>query len=565
MAGAGKIEDQDTTVDERFQSMQPMDCSNLRRSSGKWYPAKPPLWGCNGGLGPSDYFGRTMVQNLPSNIKVGVVVVAVPGCDIALFNKTGFQGYDTYNQVPSKYNGSGYAWLIELAKLAQKDGVIKGFLLHQGETNNGDKEWPKKVKVVYDNLINDLNLDASNTPLLVGELLYKDQGGICWGHNSVIEKVPEVIPNSFVISAKDLPGKDEFHFSSAGNREFGIRYAEKMLTLIHTGIAPTVSITDPSDKSEFTTLDDITLRAIASDSDGNVVLVNFYDETTLIGADSTPPYSISWSGMNSGTHILTAKAIDDQGVSTTSAPITVYIKAEKSPFNKSPHQIPGRIEAEEYDRGGEGIAYHEVNSNGNEGKAALRNDQVDVEVTCDTTGLYNICYILKDEWLEYSVNVNTSCTYDIDLRVATIGDDKSLHIEIDGIDVSGKVNIPNTEDWQNWTTITVSNIDLTEGPHALRIIFDANYMNLNFMEFKTIATGVKNNFKKSKNNFYYLTNNKIKINGEFEYKITNINGSLIESGKGSDILHFGKNRTPGIYMLSVKNYNGMIIRKILKR
>jgi len=86
MAGAGKIEDQDTTVDERFQSMQPMDCSNLRRSSGKWYPAKPPLWGCNGGLGPSDYFGRIMVQNLPSNIKVGVVVVAVPGCDIALFN-----------------------------------------------------------------------------------------------------------------------------------------------------------------------------------------------------------------------------------------------------------------------------------------------------------------------------------------------------------------------------------------------------------------------------------------------------------------------------------------------
>ena len=47
----------------------------------------PTTLGCNGGLGPADYFGRTMVENLPANIRVGVIVVAIPGCDIALFLK----------------------------------------------------------------------------------------------------------------------------------------------------------------------------------------------------------------------------------------------------------------------------------------------------------------------------------------------------------------------------------------------------------------------------------------------------------------------------------------------
>ena len=71
MAGAGTIEAQDRTVDSRFQMMEPIGCTNLSRTFGKWYPAVPPLWGCNGGLGPADYFGRTMVENLPANIRVG--------------------------------------------------------------------------------------------------------------------------------------------------------------------------------------------------------------------------------------------------------------------------------------------------------------------------------------------------------------------------------------------------------------------------------------------------------------------------------------------------------------
>jgi hypothetical protein len=234
MAGAGTIEAQDRTVDSRFQMMAPQDCPSLNRSIGKWYPAIPPLWGCpNGGLGPCDYFGRTMVQNLPTNIKVGVIVIGIPGCDIRLFDKTNSQGLEayTYDYIPAKYNKSAYAWLVDLAKLAQKDGVIKGFLMHQGETMPDSTKWCGQVKAVHDSLISDLKLDPAQIPLLVGELLYTSAGGACGNQNSTVNKIPSVIPNSYVISASGITGKDVYHFNSAGERTFGARYAEKMLSL----------------------------------------------------------------------------------------------------------------------------------------------------------------------------------------------------------------------------------------------------------------------------------------------------------------------------------------------
>ena len=76
--------------------------------------------------------------------------------------------------------------LVEMAKLAQKDGVIKGILLHQGESNTNDSIWTRKVKVIYDNLIKDLHLKAKKVPLLAGEVVNADQGGVCASMNKII-------------------------------------------------------------------------------------------------------------------------------------------------------------------------------------------------------------------------------------------------------------------------------------------------------------------------------------------------------------------------------------------
>lgn len=244
MEGAGAIETVDKTVDSRFRVMEAVDCSNLGRTKGKWYTAVPPLTRCYSGLSPVDYFGRTMIANLPTNVKVGVINVSVGGCKIELFDKVNYTTYvssitETWlKNIIAEYSGNPYARLVEMAKLAQKDGVIKGILLHQGESNTGDGQWPTKVKGIYNNLITDLALDPKKVPLLAGEVVHADQGGVCASMNTIIAKLPQTLPNSYIISSSKCTDQaDNLHFNSAGYRELGKRYANKMLSLM--GIVPT--------------------------------------------------------------------------------------------------------------------------------------------------------------------------------------------------------------------------------------------------------------------------------------------------------------------------------------
>jgi hypothetical protein len=179
-----------------------------------------------------------MVANLPENIRVGVINVSVASCKIELFEKDTFQTYAStaapwMTNVIKQYSGNPYQHLVDMAKKAQEDGgVIKGILLHQGESNPGDQEWPNKVKGIYDNIIKDLNLKAEDVVLLAGETVNADQQGTCAGMNNIIAELPKTIPNSYVISSAGCTcNPDHMHFNSAGSREFGKRYAEKLLSL----------------------------------------------------------------------------------------------------------------------------------------------------------------------------------------------------------------------------------------------------------------------------------------------------------------------------------------------
>jgi hypothetical protein len=248
MEGQGTVETQDRTVSSRFRVMEAVDCSNLGRTKGKWYTASPPLCRCYTGLSPADYFGRTLVTTLPDSIKIGIINVSVAGCKIELFDKNNYQTYAAtveswMKNIISEYGGNPYGRLSEMAKLAQKDGIIKGILLHQGESNTGDNLWPSKVKGVYDNLIKDLELNPASVPLLAGEVVNADQGGACASMNAIIAKLPQTIPNSYVISSKGCTdAADNVHFNSAGYRELGMRYGTKMASLL--GYNLTTSVTE---------------------------------------------------------------------------------------------------------------------------------------------------------------------------------------------------------------------------------------------------------------------------------------------------------------------------------
>lgn len=250
MEGNATAEAQDKVAKDRFKLMPSTDCSSPSRKQGTWAPAISPMARCNTALSLTGQFGYTLVDSLPSNISVGMVVVALGGTGIQMFDPSTYQAY--YNSAASwlksyadQYGGNPYARLIATAKEAQKSGVIKGILLHQGESNSGDATWPSKVKAIYDRMLSDLGLQSKDVPLLVGELVGSDQGGSCAGHNAIIAKVPSVIPNSYVISSKGCPQRgDGLHFTAPGIREMGKRYAQTMLKILKaspTGVDRTAS------------------------------------------------------------------------------------------------------------------------------------------------------------------------------------------------------------------------------------------------------------------------------------------------------------------------------------
>lgn len=241
MEGQGTITDADRNVDERFQAMNTTECDTANGNAlYSWRKAVPPLARCGVGLGPVDYFGRLLLDSITPhnpNIRIGVVDVAVAGCGIELFSivddsdleykKT---AADWMQGMIAAYGGRPYQRLVDAAKEAQKAGVIKGILLHQGESNNGSAAWPGQVAAIYDSLISQLNLNPDDVPLLVGETVTTEVGGTCGWHNTVVAQMPSVVKNAYVVSAKNLAGKsDGLHFTDNSYRVLGKRYAKQWL------------------------------------------------------------------------------------------------------------------------------------------------------------------------------------------------------------------------------------------------------------------------------------------------------------------------------------------------
>ena len=233
MEGAARPEAQDlVSPGPRFLLMPAVDDPQRGRKMGEWCEAVPPLCRPNTGLTPADWFGRTLVKSLPENIRVGVIHVAIGGIDIKGFLPDSIQSY--IKRAPGwmkgmleAYDNNPYGRLVTLARKAQKDGVIKGILMHQGETNTGDPKWAGMVKQVYDNLCGDLKLKPEEVPLYAGNIVQAGGKGVCIGCKKQIDELPQTLHTAQVISSDDCTnGPDRLHFDAAGYRELGCRYGE---------------------------------------------------------------------------------------------------------------------------------------------------------------------------------------------------------------------------------------------------------------------------------------------------------------------------------------------------
>ena len=166
-------------------------------------------------------------------------------------------------------------------------------------------------------------------------------------------------------------------------------------------------------------------------------------------------------------------------------PVVPPVVLVQAPYGSAPAAIPGKIESEKYDLGGT-LAYNDATI-GNQG-GAFRSDDVDIEATTDAGGGYNIAYIAAGEWLKYTVNVTAAGKFDFAVRVAATSNGKSMHIEMDGVNITGSIAIPNTGDWQVWQTVTVPNITLTAGIKIMKVVMDTDGFNLNYVNVTASVT-----------------------------------------------------------------------------
>ena len=280
MEGNGFVEPEDTVgVSERFQMMAAVDMKTQGREKYKWYRAVPPLCREHTALTPVDYFGRALVEQLPEKIRVGVINVSVGGASIDLFDEDKTANYiegqpDWLKNICEEYENAPMRRLMECAKKAQKEGIIKGILLHQGCTDNGQENWPERVKVVYERMLKELNLNAEECPLLVGELMSREDGGACWAHNALVDRIQETIPTAYPVSSLGCEGKsDHLHFTAKGYRLLGRRYADVLMGVVNRKKTRVAETTVPC--QNFPRID----------PDGRVTFALFAPEAQHVAAD----------------------------------------------------------------------------------------------------------------------------------------------------------------------------------------------------------------------------------------------------------------------------------------
>jgi hypothetical protein len=142
-----------------------------------------------------------------------------------------------------------------------------------------------------------------------------------------------------------------------------------------------------------------------------------------------------------------------------------------SPYGGTAAAAPGTFQAENFDEGGQSFAYHDT-TGGNSG-GAYRATDVDIESTTDSGGGFNLSKTRAGEWLKYTLNVGTTGTYNLEIRIASVGGGGRFHVEVDGVDRTGPITVPDTGGWQTWQTITQTGIPLSAGQRVIRVVLDA--------------------------------------------------------------------------------------------
>lgn len=320
---------------------------------------------------------------------------------------------------------------------------------------------------------------------------------------------------------------------------------------------PSIEITNPVEGDIFISPATISIEATASDEDGTVSSVDFYNGETLLFSDNTAPYGYEWPDVTEGVYIIRAVATDNEG-NTNEDEVTVRFNVPQGPYGGIPHQIPGTIELENYDLGGNSYAYYD-DSEGNTGGADFRTDEdVDIE-NCDEGG-YNLGWTTAGEWVEYTVSVASSGVYNLLIRSACNGDDRTISFAMDNEDITGNIAIPNTEGWQAWTDIEINDIELQAGEHVLKLLIgDVDFVNLNYIVFEQVEIPPVVNITAPSDQSEFFANESVTISATATSENASIvdvryyaNDELLGANNSSPYSFIWENMDEGSYIIRVE-------------
>lgn len=252
-----------------------------------------------------------------------------------------------------------------------------------------------------------------------------------------------------------------------------------------SNIAPTANA--GADKVITLPVNSTSLTGSGSDQDGTISSYQWTQQSGPSSATMTSATTpmLNVSGLVAGSYIFRLKVTDNGGLTGTDDVTVTVLQAAATTgsgaYGGTPRAIPGTIQFEDFDNGGTGSGYSDLSS-GNLGGEYRLNESVDLSYSSKEASHF-IGWTQTGEWMKYSVNVTSTRTYTLKLRVASQGAGKKVRIEIDGATIA-TVTIPNTGSTDKWTTVSVSGINLTAGLKTLRVYNLSGGQNLNFIKFQ---------------------------------------------------------------------------------
>jgi poly(3-hydroxybutyrate) depolymerase len=258
-----------------------------------------------------------------------------------------------------------------------------------------------------------------------------------------------------------------------------------------------------SNSQQFIAPANIDFAVIANVENATITKLEMFNGTEKIGdATTSAPYGFIWTDVKEGKYSVTAVATLSNGEKVTSSAFDFVVNVPQGPKDGIAHDIPGIIQAEDYDLGGQGSAYQDSDE-GNSGNL-YREDNVDITESKTIDG-YQIGWTIQGEWLEYTVSVKQAGSYTWTAQVAAQDENDGFRLSMDGQDITDQIIVPSTGDWDTYKTISGKTSELTAGEHVLRLAVDGNYFNIDWIKFEGETTSVTE-INNSKNINYTLFN-----------------------------------------------------------